>query len=218
MLIPPLNKAMLKIPYVAQEDPHSCALACYTMTAKFFFPKTTAKDIERITHWKPGYAVWAFKFWLWIMERDITIEDYDTIDYKIWAQKGFAELQKSLGQKEYEYYLKRTFDIDEHQKDIEKVLAHKNFTYHRKKPKFEKLDSALQNGKICEVTLNSGTLREKSVFSPHRVVVLGTNDNEIIFHDPIKNYGPKCTALKTKFKHAWLETMGEPELCIYSRK
>lgn len=209
---------MLKIPYVAQEDPHSCALACYTMTAKFFFPETTTQDIEKITHWKPGYAVWAFKFWLWIMNKGISIEDWDTIDYKAWANEGVEGLRRSVPEKEYQYYLKRTYDLETHREDIQKVLAHKNFIYHKQKPSFESLNSALHNEKLSEVALNSGTLREKSVFSPHRVVVLGTNDNEIIFHDPIKSYGPKCTVLKTKFEHAWLEAMEEPELCVYSRK
>jgi len=49
---------MLKIPYFKNYG-KACALACYAMVAKYFFPKTTFKQIAKITQWEPGYVIWA---------------------------------------------------------------------------------------------------------------------------------------------------------------
>ena len=63
---------MKNIPYI-QAPSNACALGCYTMTAKYFFPEVTFDQIAEISQWEEGYIVWAFKFWLWIMDKGIKI-------------------------------------------------------------------------------------------------------------------------------------------------
>lgn len=83
---------MSTIPYEKQLDSSACALACYTMVAKYFFPEVTTKEMTKIADWQPGYTVWMFKLWKWIMDRGVKIEDCEPINYRAWADKGLEGL------------------------------------------------------------------------------------------------------------------------------
>ncbi|MCR4324419.1 MAG: hypothetical protein NUV69_01905 [Candidatus Curtissbacteria bacterium] len=206
---------IVDIPYVKQPEPTSCALACYTMVAKHFFPESTFEQIAEISNWQKGYVVWAFKFWLWIIDKDIKITEYDTLDYDAWAKEGLHGLKKSVSEKEFNYYLNNSKDLESYSEDIAKVLQHPNFTLVQKKPTFEQLEEAVNSEKVCEVVLDSRTLRDHDGFSLHRVVVLGINKDEITFHDPA--FAPNTKVSKEKFIKSWLEAVSEPELCVYER-
>ncbi len=208
---------MLSIPYEQQIDEQACALACYTMVARHFFPEITAEDIKEIADWESGYVVWPFKFWLWLLDKGISIEDYDLIDYEAWAREGADGLKKSTPEKEFGYYFKHTKNLDTYGASISALLNHPNFTYHREKPEFQHLEHALHDGKICEVVLNSKALRNKDGFSLHRVIVLDLTDTGAILHDPSHSGGPNLRVSKEKFLRAWLKTTSAPELCTYSK-
>lgn len=205
-----------KIPYVSNPG-NACALACYTMTAKYFFPETTFNEVAKISDWEPGYVIWPFKFWLWIMDQGIKIVDYDLIDYERWVNEGLDGLKKSAGKAEFEFYLKNTKKLESYDQDIKKVLDHPNFTYNRKKPEFIDLERVLDKGVVCEVVLNADVLNGKEGFNLHRVVILDINENKVAFHDPRREENlPPRIENKDLFEKAWLG-INEPELCIYSK-
>jgi hypothetical protein len=207
---------MLKIPYFKNQG-NACALACYAMVAKYFFPETTFNEIAKISDWEPGYVVWGLKFWYWLMEKGIKIENYDLIDYEAWAKEGLVGLRKSISKKEFEYYQKNSKDLAGLSKYILKVINHKNFIYHRQKPSFNDLIKAFQEGAVCEVVLNSASLdKEKGLFL-HRVVIVDINGKSITFHDPREKPRPARKESLELFKKAWLEDLSEPELCIYRK-
>lgn len=207
---------MLDIPYEKNHE-KACALACYTMTARYFFPESTFEKIAKISDWYPEYVIWAFKFWLWIMDKGIKITNYDLIDLEAWANKGVDGLKKSISKREFDFYMDNTKNIKSHSDDIKKVLAHSNFIHYRKKPKWNDLVGAFNRGAVCEITLNSHVLNNKKDFSLHRIVILDINDKEIVFHDPSKKPRPARKESVALFKKAWLETVDEPELCIYEK-
>lgn len=208
---------MLDIPY--EKNPgNACALACYTMTSRYFFPKVIFKQIAKISEWTPGYVVWAFKFWLWIMDKGIKIVDYDIIDLQAWAEKGIEGLKENVSEKELKYYVEHTKDIESYSDDIKKVLAHPNFTHKQERPNWNDLLEAYEDGAVCEITLDSASLDQKEGFSMHRVVVLNLDDKFITFHDPRKNkFLPKRKESIELFQKAWLEKVDGPELCIYKK-
>jgi len=205
---------MLNIPYEQQKDPKACALACYTMVTKYFFKDVVFDDVAKISEWEPGYVAWAFKFWLWIMDKGVVIENYDLIDYDSWANIGSEALRQSSGEKEYEYYKSNTKNLDAYTADIAKLMKHPNFHYHRQKPTLEDLKKSLYEGHVCEVTINS---RSGNGFALHRVVVLDVDDIKVTFHDPSVNAGPNMKIKIEKFAKAWLVDVSEPELCIYKK-
>lgn len=208
---------MLEIPYVGAPK-NACALACYTMVAKYFFPGTTFKQIAKASDWEPGYIVWAFKFWKWILDRGIRVTDYDLVSLQAWANEGMEGLQKSVSKKEFEFYKKGTKDLEAFSDDIRKIMKHKNFRYKRQKPKFSDLRSAFKSGAVCEVVLDARTLDDREGFSLHRVVIVDVNSDTVTFHDPRKIPRPARRESLDLFKRAWLEVVSEPELCIYSNK
>ncbi len=207
---------MLKIPYVGSSE-NACALACYTMTAKYFFPKTTFKQIAEISDWKPGYIVWSFKFWLWIMDKGIKITEYDRLSLQKWVDEGVEGLKKSVPKQELDYYVKNSKDLRGLIDDIRKVMRHKNFTHHARNPKFGDLTKALKENKVCEVVFNSRALNNREGLVLHRVVVLDVNNDAVVFHDPRSEPRPYRKENIAHFTKSWLEETSEPELCIYSK-
>lgn len=185
------------------------------MVAKYFFPETTLKQVKEISNSQKGYVVWAFKFWLWIMNKGIRITEYDTLDYKAWANEGISGLKKSVPEKEFNFYLENTKDILSYASDIKKVLKHPSFNLFKQKPTFALLEDAVGKDAVCEVVLDSRTLRKLKGFSLHRVVVIDISGDEVVFHDPA--YGPNDKASKEDFRNSWLKAVAEPELCIYER-
>ena len=174
---------MLDIPYEKNRG-LACALACYTMTARYYFPEATWEQIAKISNWEPGYVVWSFRFWKWIMDKGIKITDYDMIDFRSWADEGLEGLRKSVSEKEFEFYKTKTKDIESYSEDIKKVLEHENFIHKKEVPTFKALEEAFEDGCVCEVMLDSCALDQIDGFSLHRVVVLDIDDNNIVFHDP----------------------------------
>lgn len=204
---------MLDIPYFKNPG-KACALACYAMTANYFFSGTTFEEIARISDWTPGYIIWPFKFWLWIMDQGVKVTDYDLINLEEWAQAGIAGLQNSINEKEFNFYIAGTKDIDACQNDIIKIIKHPNFIYHQRKPNFEDLESHFRTGAVCEAVLDSKTLDRETGFSLHRVVILDVNEEFVLFHDPRQEPRPSRRESRKLFKRAWLD-IDEPELCVY---
>lgn len=212
---------MLDIPYI-KSQPNGCALADYTMVAKYYFPETTEEEIKKITNAESGYVVWAFPFWLWIMDKGITIEEYDTCNYIEWAEKGIAGLKESVSKKEFDYYKSNTKNLETLTDDVKLVIRHPNFTYHNIRPDYEKLKTEVNNGSVCSVIINSKKLNNKQGFTLHALVVLEVTDEHIIFHDPQENPDPdkhiKRKEAKNHFIDSWLRSDGGYELCIYRQK
>jgi hypothetical protein len=207
---------MLNIPYIPQPDPKSCALASNSMVAKYFFPEMDFEKTAEISDWKPGFAVWSFKFWLWMLEKGIRITNFDSIDYEGWAEKGVQALKDSVPSDEYEFYIKNTFNLDTYQEDIKKIIDNPNFSYFRRKPTMADLGEALEKGVVCEVVLNSPTLSEEKRISLHRVVVLEVSNESIVFHDP-GSRGEKYKVKRELFEKSWLGELSAPELCVYEK-
>lgn len=207
---------MINITYIKQPDNNSCALACYAMVTKYFFPKVSFNKIAKISNWQPGYTIWAFRFWLWIMNEGISVEEYCTMDYKIWAEQGLEGLEKTVSKKDFGFYQKNTKDLASYSADISAVLEHPNFHFFRQKPTFSTLEKSVNEGKVCEVVLDSRTLRKRLGYSLHRVVILGLDGNSVTFHDPA--YYASYKSDKRLFARSWLEAVDDPELCVYERK
>lgn len=195
-------------------------MSCYTMTARYFFPEVNFDRIAEISDWHPGYVVWGFKFWLWMMGKGIKITEYDLLDLSLWAEQGIEGLKNSISEKEYNFIISKTKDINSYSDDIRKVLNHPNFTFKKQKPTWEDLEKAFREGAVCEAVLDSKTLNGQVGFALHRVVVLDidNDDKKITFHDPSKtNPKPAKEESIDLFKKAWLDSLEDPELCVYKK-
>jgi len=209
---------MLKIPFEENRG-NTCALSCYAMTARYFFPEITFEEVAKISSWHRGYVIWGFRFWLWIMDKGIKITDYDLIDLEGWAERGAESLKKEMAKEEYDFIIKNTYQIDSYSEEIKKVLAHPNFTFKRQRPTWNDLQQAFNRGAVCEVVLDSVALDgKKGKIELHRVEILDITKKDVVFHDPRTSKPmPRRKESIKLFKKAWLDSLDGPELCVYEK-
>ncbi len=207
------------IPYIPSPDDYSCALACHAMIANYFVPGTTINDVAQIVDWQKGYAVWAFRFWKWLIDHGVRITDFDLIDYEAWAKDGSKGLERSLSAQEFNWYKSATKDLDALSSDIAAVIHNPELTYKLQKPTWSDLLNAFERGALCEVVLDSRALDGVDGFELHRVVILEVNEDTVTFHDPRPE--PKSIPSRSVpailFRSAWLEAVSAPELCVYEK-
>lgn len=208
---------MKQVPY--HDNPgNACALACYTMAAQYLLPNENIsfENLGKLSKWEPGYAVWGFGAWKFIMDHNVEIIDYDSIDYSLWVKDGFDAIEKTLPPKEFEFIKKVTFKPDELKKLIEECLIDNNFTYIQRKPTWDDVLSEYSKPGICNVTLNSDMLNGRDGFTGHQVVIIEINDDEVICHDPnFKGTGAYRKVSLELFKKSFEDN---PELTKYSLK
>jgi hypothetical protein len=206
---------MKKVPY--QGNPgNACALACYTMVAQYLLPdkNITYEQLAMTGQWKPGYVVWGFAIWQWLMDQGMYMTDYDTIDYEAWAQQGAKGLQASVPAKEFTFYKDNTHDLDEESRTVNLMHSHPHFTYIKRAPIWGDVVEHVKKPGICDVTLNAKVLNRQKGFAVHRVVLVAITDKEVVFHDPTKNAdGAYRREPVDHFKMAFVDS---PELAHYS--
>ena len=207
---------MKNVPYQGNAG-NACALACYTMAAKYLLPDedVTFEKLAEVADWKQGYVVWGFAVWKWLMDRGLHIVDYDTIDYLAWSKNGQDGLKVSVPEKEWEFYKENTFDLKEESKNIILAFNHPNFTYKRRRPTWEDVLREHNLPGVCDVTVNSRRLNHKKGFSGHRVVLLDITDKEVVFNNPQGDWsGEKRREPLAHFRKVFKD-MEEPELARY---
>lgn len=198
---------------------NACALACYTMVAKYFFNDLTFDDIAKISRWEPGYVVWEMPFWNFMLEQGIKVTNFDAIDYKVWSEDGIDGLKKSLPATEFEYYKKNTFDLESFSSDIKQLFQNPNFTHHKRNPTWDDLVRLHHEDAVCNVVLCANALDHKEGLDLHQVSILYVSDSEVEFHDP-RGKGKEKPNRKESvehFRYAWLERVVAPSLCAYQR-
>ena len=179
---------MRQVPY--HDNPgNACALACYTMVAQYLLPDIdiTFEQLGKISDWHTGYVVWEAPAFVWLMNHDVQVTDYDVIDYDAWANKGVESLKKAIPLDEFKWYEDNTYDFSSLTKHIQEMVTHPNFTYVQRKPTWEDIVAESAKSGICDLTLNSRTLNHKDGFEVHRVVLIEITDDEVTFHDPNKD-------------------------------
>jgi len=204
------------VPY--HDNPGSaCALACYTMVAQYLLPNLgiTFEQLGKIAGWEKGYAVWPFPVWEWLMDKGVKIVDYDVIDYKLWANKGYESLKNSLPSVEYDAYKKSTYDINLVGRQVKLAFAHPNFTYVRKKVSWDDVVAEFNKPGICDLTINLNALNRLDGYVAHRIVLLDITPAEVVFHDPRKDIDGSYRHESIEFFKLVFEGVEGPELTRY---
>jgi hypothetical protein len=176
---------MKKVQY--HDNPgNACALACYTMVAQYLLPKLgiTFEQLGKIGNWRKGYVIWEFPIWNWLLDQGVHITDYEPADDEAWAKEGVEGLKRSVPGEEFAWYEKNTYDLGEVTLHLQRTLDHPNFSYIHRQPTWDDIVAEHAEPGICDIVLNSQILNHKSGTAAHRVVLLGIENNEVVFHDP----------------------------------
>lgn len=197
---------------------NACALACYTMAAQYLLPNEniTFEKLGKIADWHPGYVVWGFRAWKWMMDCGLFMINYDIIDYEAWAEDGISGFRKFHNAEELEYYETNTFDLEHESQLVPLMYDHPNFTYVRKQITFDDVIREHNLPGVCDVTLNMSVLYNLEGFVGHRVILLDITDSHVIFHDPNRDgSGKERKESRELFEKAFYDPDGR-ELVRYS--
>jgi len=175
----------LDIPFVSNPG-NGCALACYTMAAKHFFPETTFEQIAELSDWKPGYVVWGFRFRNWMLQQGFNVKHIENLDYNQWANEGIDGLRKAVPQHEFEYYMEHTYDLNLCVEQIQKMFSYDNFSFELRRPSWEDVLTSHNNNEVCTLTIDAAILDNKEGCLPHAIILLNIDaiKNEVTIHDP----------------------------------
>lgn len=205
------------VPYHGNPTDSHCALACYTMIGQYLLPNAgiTFEMFGKLADYRPGYVVWAYPVWSWMLDCGIQIVNQDIIDQVAWAEQGSAGLKKSVSQEEFEYYKKNTHNLDAVSKQVKLVVEHPAFKAIKKQLSWDDIVDEFNKPGICDITLDGKLLGRESGFSIHRVVLLHIDDDEVVFHNPLVD--DKGSFQKESVAHfrAAVESLSGPELCRY---
>lgn len=205
------------VPYHGNPTNSYCALACYTMVGQYLLPNAgiTFEMFGELAEYKPGYVVWAYTVWKWMLEHGVHIVDQDISDQEVWAKDGLDGLKKSVSEKEFEYYETHTYDLEAVTQQLKLVIGHPNFKCSQKKLSWSDIVEEFSKSGICDITLDGRFLSRKPGFSVHRVVILDITKNYVIFHNPrVDNKGAFQKESVVHFRNA-VEKLSGPELCRY---
>lgn len=205
------------VPYYGNPSNTFCALACYAMIGQYLLPDTgiSFEMFGELADYKPGYVVWAYPVWQWLMDHGIYIHDQDISNKDAWVKEGVVGLKNSVGKKEFEFYRKNTYDLEAVTEQLKLVNNHPNFLYTQKKVTWEDIVNEFNKPGICDLTLDGKFLSRKEGFSVHRVVLLDITQHEVVFHNPrVDNNGALQHEPLEHFRRA-VENLNGPEVCRY---
>lgn len=205
------------VPYHGNPTNTYCALACATMIGQYLLPdeNITFEALGELADYRPGYVVWLYPVWNWLMDRGIHIYDQDISDKEAWVREGVEGLKNSVGEKEFEFYQKNTYDLDKVTKQLIETDKHPNFTYKQKRVTWDDVIEEFSKPGICDLTLNGKYLARKEGFSVHRVVLLDITSDEVVFHNPrVDNDGAFQREPLDHFRAAF-EKLDGAEVCRY---
>ncbi len=209
---------MKKVPYYSNPNNDWCALACYVMVGQYLLPDAgiTFGKFKKLADAREGYVVWAFPVWSWLMDHGIIIHDQDVSSNEMWLKDGVDGLRNSVSEKEFAFYEKNTYDLNQVTNELRKTSSHPNFTYTQKHVTWNEIIDSVKQPGICDMTLNGRLLDTGEGFSVHRVVLIDITDKEVIFHNPnVRGDGAYQRKPIVEFRKA-VESLSGPELCHYS--
>jgi len=187
------------------------------MVGQYLLPDAgiTFEMFGELADYKPGYVVWAYPVWKWMLDHGVHIIDQDISGQEEWSKEGVEGLRRSVSKKEFEYYKMNTYDLEAVTKQLQLVAEHPNFKSTQKRLSWDDIVEEFNKPGICDITLDGKFLSHKPDFSVHRVVLLDITDNEVTFHNPRVDNGGAFQKETINHFRAAIEKLSGPEVCRY---
>lgn len=160
-----------------------CVQMCLKMMLAVLMPERefTLKELEEITHKSEVGGAFSMHFLIWLHDLGFEIKRWDPHDWQAFKREGVEYIRRRLGD-EAANYAAETSDIAFEQASVdefvEKIKANKN------RPTVEDAERMLRDGWIVRAPVNSRVLNGKPGYMGHSVIIVGFEDDDVIFHDP----------------------------------
>lgn len=184
-----MKKSMhLEVPfYSSWKTENTGGVHCIEMSLKmilgYFEPdkEYPLEALEKITNKKPEKASWEMAYSIWFYDHNYDFKRYSMFDYGAFKKDGIEYIRKQYGNEVAEWQLSNS-DIEEAQSMTDEFL--KKATIIPKKPTITDIIESMNNGYLVRAAVDSGYLNDSGVYVGHSVVVVGYDDQNILFHDP----------------------------------
>ncbi len=160
-----------------------CVVMSLKMMLAVLMPQRefSIKELEDITHKSPEGGAFATHYLVWLADQGFEIKRWDTHDWRAFQRDGLGYMRRVLGDEAADYSAK-AHDIPYEQSVVPEFLNKVNLI--PEKPTVEIAEKALRDGWIVRAPVNSRVLNHRSGYMGHSVVIVGFEDNDVIFHDP----------------------------------
>lgn len=181
----------LAIPFVqnrpskwADSDPkgNHCQEASLQSILSYFKPDSSYgfEQMCEITGRNSDKAVWAFGYSLWLTDNGFEVQRITTVDYKAFARQGIDYIRDTYGDE--------IADWQEQNTNFEKALQLADQYIDKvdivtKSPQISDIESAMVDGWLAKVMIDSGVVEETGQYLGHSVVVTGVESDSVIYHE-----------------------------------
>jgi RluA family pseudouridine synthase len=184
-----MKKSLKQVPFYANhEDGMHCMLAVYRSIIDYFLHRKISWDeLEKITGYEPGRAAWSIKALVHMLNMGFDIRMIEPFDYARYLKEGKSYLEETFNAEEKQWLYEHS-NILELRPQIAPFLQ--QVTPEHRSAALSDIDDMLADDRLVFVTVNSRVLAGKEGFFLHAILVIGTQGDDYIVHDP----GGKATS------------------------
>lgn len=175
----------LQVPFVSntEADDH-CLQACLLMILRYFGDATaTTDEIDRDCGIVSGHWLWRTRAVVYLAQKGFSTTLIDSFDYKVFANSGLPFLKKVWSEEVLESQL-RHCDMKAEMSFASQLFVNTTVKHIMRSATLSDVTDSLSQGVPVIVSLNPYILDRESGYAGHAVVVIGYNNNAIIYHDP----------------------------------
>ncbi len=160
-----------------------CVQACLQMLLySFEKPVLSLQELDEITHHEAGTYTWMSDALLWLEKQGFEVENYENLDYRIFAAKGKEYLRQIWGAKTFE--LQDAFsNLDREQAMASKLLESGIRTVNARMS-LEEIKQKMDQGFFVMLSVNPHALKGDRGYGSHMVVVQSIAKTRTILLDP----------------------------------
>jgi hypothetical protein len=195
----------IDVPFIENtDDALHCQQAAYFMIAKHFDPDFSInwEEWSRVTGFEEDKGTWAFAGLLWFHNHGYEVKHITKFDMEAFIQRGEEYILEISGPEVGRWEIEHS-NIPLEQKRSKELLE--TDIYINREPTINDIKDFLKQGFLVKVLVNSRRLNGQEGYFGHAVVVVGFDDENIIFHNPGPPAAEKQKASYKDFEIAWAD-------------
>lgn len=173
-----------KVPFYSNtpDDTH-CLQAGIRSVLKYFEPQEefTWEELDQATAKVKGLWTWPMAGLIWLHKRGYDIRNVEEFDYGRFIKEGKLYINEKYGE-EVANAQEKNSDIPQEQRFSKEFI--KLIKYENREATLEEILHYLKEGYLVGVNVNYRSLRNRTGYAGHFVLIKGVKGEKLILHDP----------------------------------